>query len=258
MTRNPDYWGRELAVNRGFWNFDEMRFDYYRDANSYHEAFKKGLFDIRTEDDPGRWQTGYDFPALREGRVVKETFTSGLPKPISDFVFNTRRRGLRGHPRARGARAAVRLRVGQPQHLLRPLPPRRRATSRAPSCPRAAAPADDARARAAGALSRRGARRRARRHLGAAGERWLGTRPHAAAPRARIARGRRLRAARHGADRADERQAVRLRDPRRSTATRSGWRCFTRHTSSAPASPRRCASSTRCSTRRGASPSIST
>jgi len=91
LVRNPDYWGRELAVNRGFWNFDEIRYDYYRDANSHHEAFKRGLFDIRTENDPTRWQTGYDFPSARDGRVVKETFPSGLPKPSYYFVFNTRR-----------------------------------------------------------------------------------------------------------------------------------------------------------------------
>jgi peptide/nickel transport system substrate-binding protein len=91
LTRNPDYWGRDLSVNRGFWNFDEVRFDYYRDAAAYHEAFKKGLFDLRRENDPGRWQTAYDFPALREGRVIKERFTSGLPKPSFAFVFNTRR-----------------------------------------------------------------------------------------------------------------------------------------------------------------------
>src|SRR3954453_21886043 len=91
LARNPDYWGRDLAVNRGFWNFNEVRFDYYRDANSFHEAFKKGLFELRKEDDPGRWQTAYDFPALREGRVVKETFTSDLPKPSFNFVFNIRR-----------------------------------------------------------------------------------------------------------------------------------------------------------------------
>jgi peptide/nickel transport system substrate-binding protein len=91
LTRNPDYWGRDLAVNRGFWNFDEVRFDYYRDPAAYHEAFKKGLFDLRRENDPGRWQTAYDFPALREGRVVREGFTSGLPKPSFAFVFNTRR-----------------------------------------------------------------------------------------------------------------------------------------------------------------------
>jgi peptide/nickel transport system substrate-binding protein len=91
LVRNPDYWGRELAINRGFWNFDEIRFDYYRDSNSYHEAFKKGLFDLRTETDPGRWQTTYDFPAARDGRVVKEAFSGGLPKASSFYVFNTRR-----------------------------------------------------------------------------------------------------------------------------------------------------------------------
>jgi peptide/nickel transport system substrate-binding protein len=91
LTRNKEYWGRDLAVNRGFWNFDEIRYDYYRDSNSHHEAFKRGLFDVRGENDPSRWQTGYDFPALREGRVVKETFSSGLPKPSFHFVFNTRR-----------------------------------------------------------------------------------------------------------------------------------------------------------------------
>jgi peptide/nickel transport system substrate-binding protein len=91
LTRNPDYWGRDLAVNRGFWNFNEISFNYYRDANAYHEAFKRGLFDFRSENDPGHWQTMYDFPAVRDGRVVKEAFSSGLPKASFYFVFNTRR-----------------------------------------------------------------------------------------------------------------------------------------------------------------------
>ena len=91
LERNPDYWGRELAINRGFWNFDEVRFDYYRDTNAYHEAFKKGLFDLRTETDPGHWQTAYDFPAARDGRVIKEALPSGLPKATFFYAFNTRR-----------------------------------------------------------------------------------------------------------------------------------------------------------------------
>ena len=91
FARDPNYWGRALPVNRGMWNFTELRFDYYRDANAYFEAFKTGLYDVRAERDPSRWQTGYDFPALRDGRVVKESFPSGLPKMASDFVFNTRR-----------------------------------------------------------------------------------------------------------------------------------------------------------------------
>jgi peptide/nickel transport system substrate-binding protein len=91
FKRNASYWGRDLAVNRGFWNFDEIRFDFYREANSHLEAFKRGLYDLRVEHDPTRWQTAYDFPALREGRVVKEAIATGLPKASSFFVLNTRR-----------------------------------------------------------------------------------------------------------------------------------------------------------------------
>src|SRR5271163_4536435 len=91
FKRDPNYWGRNLPINRGLWNFDEVRFDFYRDDNAYFEAFKAGLYDVRSETDPTRWQTGYDFPAVSDGRVVKETFPSGLPKFASDFVFNTRR-----------------------------------------------------------------------------------------------------------------------------------------------------------------------
>ncbi len=80
FTRDPNYWGRDLPINRGLWNFDQIKFDYYRDGNTHFEAFKKGLYDVRAETDPGRWQTGYDFPALRDGRVVKEEFPYGLPK----------------------------------------------------------------------------------------------------------------------------------------------------------------------------------
>ncbi len=91
FKRDPNYWGRNLPVNRGLWNFDELRFDFYRDDNAYFEAFKAGLYDVRAETDPTRWETGYNFPAARDGRVVRESFRSGLPKFASDFVFNTRR-----------------------------------------------------------------------------------------------------------------------------------------------------------------------
>ena len=91
FKRDPNYWGRALPINRGLWNFDDVRFDYYRDANSYFEAFKAGLYDIREEDDPTRWQTGYDIPAVRDGRIVKDAFPDGLPKIASTYVFNTRR-----------------------------------------------------------------------------------------------------------------------------------------------------------------------
>ena len=91
LKRNPHYWGRELPINRGLWNFDEIRFDYYREANSHLEAFKRGLYDMRNEHDPGRWQTAYDFSAARDGRVAKEALPTGVPKASSYYVFNTRR-----------------------------------------------------------------------------------------------------------------------------------------------------------------------
>jgi peptide/nickel transport system substrate-binding protein len=92
LKRDPNYWGRDLGINRGLWNFDEVRFDFYRDANSHFEAFTKGLYDARVELDPSRWETAYNVPAVRDGRIVKEAFTSGLPKVTSMFVFNTRRK----------------------------------------------------------------------------------------------------------------------------------------------------------------------
>ena len=91
LTRNPDYWGRDLPVNRGRYNFSEIRYEFYRDANSLFEAFKKGLFVINTESDPGRWARDYDFPAVADGRVVKATFETGTPSGMLGLVFNTRR-----------------------------------------------------------------------------------------------------------------------------------------------------------------------
>jgi peptide/nickel transport system substrate-binding protein len=68
LTRNPDYWGRDLPINRGMWNFDEVRLDYYREANGAFEAFKRGLYDFRIENEPLRWHEGYDFAAARRAR----------------------------------------------------------------------------------------------------------------------------------------------------------------------------------------------
>jgi peptide/nickel transport system substrate-binding protein len=89
--RNPDYWGKDLPIKRGLDNYDEIRIEYYRDANTMFEAFKKGLYDVNPEGDPSQWNTAYDFPAVKDGRVVKETFKTGTPKGMSGFVFNTRR-----------------------------------------------------------------------------------------------------------------------------------------------------------------------
>jgi peptide/nickel transport system substrate-binding protein len=91
LKRDPNYWARDLPINRGLYNFDEIRIDYYRDATAMFEAFKAGLYDFRIETDPTRWRTGYDFPALRDGRIVKQSVPNGLPKGMEGFAFNLRR-----------------------------------------------------------------------------------------------------------------------------------------------------------------------
>ncbi|GLK57570.1 ABC transporter substrate-binding protein [Methylopila capsulata] len=91
FRRDPNYWGADLPVNRGLNNFDEIRYDYYRDANALFEAFKAGLVDVLPESDPIRWTTGYDFPAVRNGDVVRDELKTGLPWGMSAFVFNTRK-----------------------------------------------------------------------------------------------------------------------------------------------------------------------
>ena len=89
--RNPDHWARSLNVMQGRFNFDEVRYEYFRDGNSLFEAFKAGDIDVRAEDDPGRWAQGYHIPAVDDGRIVMREFPSGLPAGMSAMVFNTRK-----------------------------------------------------------------------------------------------------------------------------------------------------------------------
>ncbi|MCO5129373.1 MAG: extracellular solute-binding protein [Xanthobacteraceae bacterium] len=91
LTRDPNYWGRDLPVNRGFWNFDTIRLDFYRDANSQFEAFTRGLYDFRVETEPLRWHSGYDLPAVKSGKIVRDVIRPGVPNPTEFLVFNTRR-----------------------------------------------------------------------------------------------------------------------------------------------------------------------
>jgi peptide/nickel transport system substrate-binding protein len=91
LRRRPDYWAKDHPSKIGLDNFDTIRITYFRDANSLFEAFKKGLVDVHLENNANRWLTGYDFPAVTEGKVIKETFDSGLPSGMFGFVMNTRR-----------------------------------------------------------------------------------------------------------------------------------------------------------------------
>jgi microcin C transport system substrate-binding protein len=89
--RVDDWWGKDLPVNRGYYNFDAINVDYYRDSSVALEAFKAGQFDFNLESSAKDWATGYDGPALREGRIVKESIPNHNPVGMQGFAFNIRR-----------------------------------------------------------------------------------------------------------------------------------------------------------------------
>lgn len=91
LKRRNDFWAEDHPLTRGLFNADEIRYDFYRDSNALFEAFKAGLYDFRLENDPTRWMTGYDVPAVRDGRIVRDTFRFQTPKGMTGLVFNTRR-----------------------------------------------------------------------------------------------------------------------------------------------------------------------
>ncbi len=93
--RNPNYWAKDLPVNRGRWNFDEIRFEYFRDRTAGMEAFKAGAYDFREEFTSKVWATEYDFPAIRASKVKKEVLADETPSGTQGFFLNTRREPLK-------------------------------------------------------------------------------------------------------------------------------------------------------------------
>ena len=89
--RVADYWGKDLPVNRGQWNFDELRFDYYRDDTVAFEGFKAGGLDFHTESSAKNWATAYDFAAVRDGYVKRQEVPVERAQPMQCFVLNFRR-----------------------------------------------------------------------------------------------------------------------------------------------------------------------
>lgn len=104
--RNRNYWGRGLPFSTGRHNIERLHFEYFRDENAAFEAFKAGLVDMWRETDPIRWQTGYDFPAAKDGRILKKEIETGVPSGLRGFVFNTRREIFRD-PEVRRALSLV-------------------------------------------------------------------------------------------------------------------------------------------------------
>ena len=89
--RVPDYWGRDLPVNRGRYNFDRFHLDFYRDETVLIEALKAGEFDVRQETSAKDWATSYQIPAVVDGRLIKQEFPHQRPTGMKAFWFNTRR-----------------------------------------------------------------------------------------------------------------------------------------------------------------------
>ncbi|MFO0993564.1 MAG: extracellular solute-binding protein [Hyphomicrobiales bacterium] len=89
--RRDDYWAKDLPVNRGRYNFDEIRYEYFRDRKAQFEALKAGILDIREEYTSRDWQTAYDFPAVKDGRVLKTELPDETPSGAQGFFFNLRR-----------------------------------------------------------------------------------------------------------------------------------------------------------------------
>jgi len=89
--RVKEYWGKDLPVNRGFYNFDTLSIDYYRDNTVDLEALKAGQFDYWLETSAKNWATAYNTPAVTAGRLIKEEIPNGNPTGMQGFVFNLRR-----------------------------------------------------------------------------------------------------------------------------------------------------------------------
>jgi microcin C transport system substrate-binding protein len=104
--RVPDYWAAAVPVNVGRYNFETIRYDYYRDGTVALEAFKAGAYDFRPEASAKNWAMAYDIPAVRDGRIHKELIPNEVPTGMQGFVYNTRRPIFRD-PRLRAALAAA-------------------------------------------------------------------------------------------------------------------------------------------------------
>ena len=102
FERVPDYWARDLPVTVGQNNFDRIRYEYFRDRTVAFEAFKNGTLTFHGEYTSRTWATGYDFPAVREGRVKREELPVDAPAPIQGWHFNLRRDQFKD-PRVREA-----------------------------------------------------------------------------------------------------------------------------------------------------------
>ena len=90
-TRRDDWWGADLAINKGRYNFENIVYDYYLDDNVALEAFLSGAYDVRLENTAKLWATAYNTPAVKSGDIEKEEIQNGRPAGMQGYIFNLRR-----------------------------------------------------------------------------------------------------------------------------------------------------------------------
>ncbi len=90
-VRVPDYWGKDLPLNKGKFNFDRITYDYYRDSDVALEAFLAGEYDVRDENTAKLWAESYNVPQVKDGRIIKAEIPHKRPAGMQGFIYNTRR-----------------------------------------------------------------------------------------------------------------------------------------------------------------------
>lgn len=90
-VRDENYWGKDLAINKGRYNFNTIAIDYYKDSNVALEAFLAGQYDYRLENTAKLWETAYNVPAVKDGRIIKEKLAHNRPQGIQAFLYNIRK-----------------------------------------------------------------------------------------------------------------------------------------------------------------------
>ena len=91
FARNPDYWAKDLPTRRGFYNFDEIKYDYYQDTTVTLQALFAGNIDVRTEYIAKSWATGYDNELIKSGKIKKQAVAHSRPSAEQFFAFNVRK-----------------------------------------------------------------------------------------------------------------------------------------------------------------------
>ncbi len=89
--RDENYWGKDLPLKKGLYNFDQIQYDYYQDETVMFEAFKAGKIDIRAEGDAKRWVTGYELESVKDGEMILAEIPTETPRGLRGFFFNSKR-----------------------------------------------------------------------------------------------------------------------------------------------------------------------